>query len=104
MVRYREISTSSRFFEAIESTARVRNWTEADKIQIAILKLTDLAKAFYSGNLELHSPDIAWENFKVPFQKRFRDVHTDQFHFIQLQTARQKRNETPRNLRIVVCP
>jgi hypothetical protein len=83
------------FFESIESTARVGNWTETDKIQIAILKLTDSAKSFYSGNLELHSPDITWENFKVQFQKRFRDVHTDQFHFIQLQTARQKRDETP---------
>jgi hypothetical protein len=59
------------------------------------LKLTEAAKVFYSGSVELDSPDITWAEFKKLFQARFRDVHTDQFHFMQLQTARKKRFETP---------
>jgi hypothetical protein len=76
------------FFETIESTANLGNWSEKDKIQIAVLRLADTAKAFYSGCLELHAPDIGWEDFKVQFLKRFRDVRNDQFHFLQLQTTR----------------
>ena len=29
------------------------------------------------------------------FRKRFKDAHTDQYHFTNLQTARQKKNESP---------
>jgi hypothetical protein len=83
------------FFEIVDSTARVGNWSETDKIQITVLKLTDTAKAFYSGSLELHAPDITWETFKAHCRKRFRDVPNDQFHFVQLQTARQRRDGTP---------
>jgi hypothetical protein len=85
----------SEFFDTIEGAAKVGNWSPEDKIQIAILKLMDAAKTFYSGSVELHAADISWENFKRIFQARFRDVHTDQFHYMQLQTARQKRTETP---------
>jgi hypothetical protein len=53
------------FFEIVDSTGRVGNWSETDKIQITTIKLTDTAKAFYSGSLELHAPDITWENFKA---------------------------------------
>ena len=34
-------------------------------------------------------------NLKAAFQRRFRDVRTDQYHFIQLQMAKQKSSETP---------
>jgi hypothetical protein len=60
--------------------------------------LTDTAKAFYSGCVELHAPDITWENIKAQFFKRFRDVRNDQFHFVQLQTARKMANGAPREL------
>jgi hypothetical protein len=63
-----------------------------------IVRLTDTAKTFYSGCVELHAPDITWENFKAQFLKRFRDVRNDQFYFVQLQTARKMANETPRQL------
>jgi hypothetical protein len=32
--------------------------------------------------------------FESPISEIFRDVHTVQFHFIKLQTVRQKKNET----------
>jgi hypothetical protein len=83
------------FFETVENTAKVGNWGPTDKIQIVVLKLTEVAKAFYNSNLELHAKDITWENFKGKFLHRFRDVRNDQCNFIKLQTARQKPDEAP---------
>jgi len=64
-------------------------------IRIATLKLTDVARAFYNGTLELHDQKITWAVFKTAFQNRFRDVRTDQYHFAQLHMARQKKDESP---------
>jgi len=83
-------------FESLESSAKIGNWSQFDKIQITVLKLTEIAKAFYSSNPELNSADISWENFKAKFLHRFRDVRGDQYHFMQLQTAKQQKDETPR--------
>jgi hypothetical protein len=85
------------FFDSIEGSSKLGNWTDVDKIQVATLKLTEAAKVFYSGSVELHSPDITWAEFKKLFQARFRDVHTDQFHFMQLRTARQKGSKLRKN-------
>jgi hypothetical protein len=84
------------FFELVESSAKIGQWSEFDKIQITILKITDVAKAFYNSNPELHNTDISWKNFKVKFLHRFREVKSVQYHFMQLQTAKQKKEETPR--------
>jgi hypothetical protein len=83
------------FFIAVESSARVGNCSDVDKIQVAVLKLTDAARAFYNASSELQAPDIRWASFKKTFQSRFRDVRTDQYHFNQLQIARQKKGLTP---------
>jgi hypothetical protein len=85
------------FINSIEGSARVGNW-DIDKIQVAVLKLTDSARQFYNGCLELHTVDVTWAKFKSVFRYRFRDIHTDQYHFTKLHTARQGRNETPKNL------
>ena len=82
------------FFEIVESSAKIGNWSEFDKIQITVLKLTEVAKAFYSSNPELQNTGISWENFKAKFLHRFRDVRSDQYHFMQLQTAKQKKDES----------
>jgi hypothetical protein len=83
------------FFESVESSAKIGCWSDQDKIQISILKISEVAKAFYSSSPELHNADIPWENFKAKFLHRFRDVRNDQYHFMRLQTAKQKRGETP---------
>ena len=83
------------FFNSIEGSSRVGNWEDADKVQVAVLKLTDTARQFYNGCLELHTADVTWSKFKSVFKHRFRDSHTDQYHFMKLQTARQERSETP---------
>jgi len=83
------------FFKILESAACTGNWSEKDMIRIAVLKLTDVARAFYNGTLELHDQNIMWTAFKAAFHNRFRDVRTDQYHFTQLQMARQKKDESP---------
>jgi hypothetical protein len=50
---------------------------------------------FYNGALELHGNDVTWTAFKNAFYQRFRDVRTDQFHFTQLQSAKQRKDESP---------
>jgi len=82
------------FFETIESIGKTANWTQEDIIRIATLKLTDVARAFYKGTLELHDQKITWAAFKTAFQNRFRDMCTDQFHFAQLHVTRQKKDES----------
>jgi len=83
------------FLSVIESSVRIGLWKDRDKLQIAALRLTDVARQFYNGRLELHSPGATWQKFKDEFRRRFRDTHTDQYHFMKLHTARQARNETP---------
>ena len=83
------------FFSSIEGSARVGNWEDTDKCQVAILKLTDAAKQFHNGCSELHLADVTWHKFKSLFSHKFRDVHTAQYHFTKLLTARRGRNETP---------
>jgi hypothetical protein len=83
------------FFENIESAAKIGRWHSSHCMQIAALKLTVSARTFYNTCLELHSEDATWDNFKKAFRERFRDVHTDQYHFMRLQMARQGKHEGP---------
>jgi hypothetical protein len=59
------------------------------------MRLTDVARIFYNGALELHGNDVTWTTFKNAFYQRFRDVSIDQFHFTQLQSAKQRKDESP---------
>jgi hypothetical protein len=72
------------FLSSCEAAAKMGRWDEVDKIQVAILRLVDPAKSFYNTNLELQAKDVTWEKFKDAFRQRFKDVHTDQFHFTRL--------------------
>jgi hypothetical protein len=83
------------FFEILESTARVGNWTQEDVIRISAMRLTDVAIIFYNGTVELHGNDVNWTAFKNAFYQRFRDVRTDQFHFTQLMKKKKRKDESP---------
>ena len=50
---------------------------------------------FYQGCTELHAESTTWQSFKNAFRRRYEDVHTDQYNFTKLQTARQKKGESP---------
>ena len=52
------------FFESVESSVTIRNWSQFDKILNTVLKLTEVAKAFYSSNPQLHSTSISCENLR----------------------------------------
>ena len=81
------------FFASIESASRIDNWTDIDNFEIAIFKLTDSAKLVYEGCPQLHKPEATWQNFKDTFRQRYKDVRTDQYHYMMLHTARQGKNE-----------
>jgi hypothetical protein len=85
------------FFEILERTACVGNWTQDDLIRIAAMRLTDVARIFYNGALELHGNDVTWTTFKNAFYQSFRDARTDQFHFTQLQSAKQRKDVSPQD-------
>jgi len=72
------------FLFSIVSSARIGRWTDADKWEIATLRLTDSARLFFQGCTELHGENGTWETFKAAFRRRYRDVHTDQYHFMRL--------------------
>jgi len=71
------------FFDTIEGSAAIGNWTQADMKQVCALKLTDAARAFYSASPELTSPKTTWQDFKSRFLQRFRYVRSSQYHFGQ---------------------
>src|SRR5215510_9760964 len=82
------------FLDVIDGTAKIGNWTEADKIHVCVLRLTDNARDFYRATPELKDPAITWEDFKAHLLRRFRDVRTNQYHFTQLTQARQRKDES----------
>jgi hypothetical protein len=47
--------TSEEFLSSVESAAKIRHWSDPDKLEIAVLKLTVSAKLFYQGRTELHA-------------------------------------------------
>jgi hypothetical protein len=83
------------FFSSIEGSAKIGHWAEADCLQVAVLKLVESAKTFYYSCPELHGETVSWQSFKAIFRERFKDIRADQFHYMQLQTARQSRNKGP---------
>jgi len=57
------------------------------------LKLVENARTFYISCPEIHGENVTWQSFQNIFRERFKDIRTDQFHYMQLQPARQRRNE-----------
>jgi len=55
------------FFDTIEGSAAIGNWTQADMRQVCALKLTDADRAFYSATPVLRSPNTTWQDFKSRF-------------------------------------
>jgi hypothetical protein len=94
-----KMAALSEFLETTENTAHIKRWMSEDMIRITTLKLSDTARAFYNATPELHHPNITRDAFKAALLAWFWDVCTDQFHFTQLQTARQRRDESP----AVIC-
>ena len=89
------VVTLEEFISSIESSARLGRWEETDQVEIALLKLAGSANMFYKGCPELHANGLTWQQLKTVLRNRYKDVHTDQYHYMKLQTARQAKNEDP---------
>ena len=89
------VVTLEEFISSVESSARLGRWEERDMVEVAVLKLAGSAKTFYKGCSELHADDLTWQQVKTALRSRYKDVHTDQYHYMKLQTARQAKNEDP---------
>ena len=87
--------TLEEFFATIETSANLGRWQENDQRETAVMRLAGSTKLFYQGCTELHEEGTTWQMFKNAFRHRYKDTHTDQYHFTNLQTARQTRNEIP---------
>jgi hypothetical protein len=83
------------FISTLETSARIGRWEQTDTVEIAALRLEGSARVFYQGCTELHTRDASWNTFKQVFRKRYKDVHTNQYHYVRLQMARQEKNESP---------
>jgi len=92
--------TLEEFISSIEISARIGRWEETDKVEVALLKQAGSAKTFYKGCSELHADGLTWSKFKTVFRNRYKDVHTDQYHYMKLQTARQTKGKILRRLPI----
>jgi hypothetical protein len=57
------------FFSSIEGSAKIGHWAEADCLQVAVLKIAESARTFYSSCLELHGEDVLWQYFGTTFRK-----------------------------------
>ena len=81
------------FLASIDRAATLGKWQDADCFNIALLRLADPTRAFYNACPELHTKDASWQGFKNAMRERFRDVHSDQYHFTKLQTEKQAKNK-----------
>lgn len=83
------------FFNKVDRAAKSGNWTDTDKVTVAVLKLTGVAALFLNSSEEATREDIPYSRFREIFTERFRIKHLDQFHYSALQNAVQHKNETP---------
>jgi hypothetical protein len=83
------------FFVSINEAAEMGRLSSKDKVRLARLILRGAARTFYSSQPQLRADDIAYEEFLPAFVKRFKDKHTDQFHYARMQNASQENNESP---------
>jgi len=88
-------TTVDEFLASIEGAAKIARWDGADCLQIATFRLLDPAKAFCNSYCELQAENTTWERFKAAFRDRFKDAHADQYHLLNLHTAKQAKGEGP---------
>ena len=87
--------SATEFFESINEAAEMGHLSSKDKVRIARLKLKGPAKLFYLAQPQLKADDISFEEFRTAFKERFKDKHTDHYHYVRLQNASQEKNESP---------
>ena len=89
---------ATEFFESINEAAEMGHLSSKDKVRIARLKLKGPAKLFYLAQPQLKADDISFEEFRTAFKERFKDKHTDHYHYVRLQNASQEKKREPRSI------
>ena len=69
--------------------------TAKDKVHLVKLKLRGTARAFYSAQAQLRADDVTHAVLRTAFVNRFKDKHTDQYHYNRVQNASQEKGESP---------
>jgi len=77
-----------------EASVRIGRWEPKDTVEIAALNLEGSDRVFYQGCTEIHTRDASWNTFKEAFKKRYKDVHTDKYHYARLDDWARK-NKSP---------
>jgi hypothetical protein len=67
--------------DAENGAGKMGAWAEDDKIYAAKIKLTAVAKTFYTGSTYFHLENTTWESFIEISKQRFQDIMPDQFHY-----------------------
>lgn len=83
------------FFKKIDDAASIGNWSDSDKVRIVSLKLRGPAALYYNSCPQLQKPDLKYETLTQQFIERFKLKQLDQYHYTALQSAQQRRDETP---------
>jgi len=83
------------FFEFINEAAEMGRLSSKDKVHLAKLKLKGPVRVFYSAQTQLKADDVTFAEFRTAFVNRFRDKHTDQYHYARVHNASQEKNESP---------
>jgi hypothetical protein len=83
------------FFVSINKAAEMGRLSSKDKVRLARLKLRGAARIFYLAQPRLRADDITYEEFRAVFMNRFKDTHTDQYHYARVQNTSQEKNESP---------
>jgi len=83
------------FFSSLNEAAEMGRLSSKDKIRLARLKLKGAARVFYSAQPQLQADDVTFEEFRTAFVNRFKDKHTDHYHYARVQNASQEKDESP---------
>lgn len=73
-------------------------WSDDDKIYEGKIKLTDVAKIFYTGNTELHQDNLTLGSFTEILKQTFHYIMPDLFHYKHLLTVIRMKDEDRQTL------
>lgn len=85
--------TVREFFQQINQAAALGHWSDDDKTRVVVLKSKGPAATFLSTKFDLGKP-LKFVEVEAAYMGRFMGKHTDQFNFMNLQNAVQKRGES----------
>jgi hypothetical protein len=81
-----------RIFLSINEAGELGRLSSKGKVRLAKLKLRGTTSVLLSKS-QFRVDDV--EEFRATFLNRFKDKHTDQYHYARVQNAFQEKSESP---------